>query len=212
MFSYVPKDLASIRGSFYSSYPTAQVATIEELERLCKSGQVDRVIIPMTYTLEGYGADLISLANSASIKRDYGRRVKEYGHELSISAWQFMKYEEFREIIEKLQNDYPLYDDEAYSMLESERHEEFMVDEIYYATRQDEALPDWTVEDIREILHSTVEPQGWQPDGTWSDTRLEWWDIVSTDNDGLTPYMKDEEFAAFLELFKARARELGKLQ
>lgn len=207
MFRYVPVDKS--RQSFYSSYPTEQVATIEELEALCKAREVDRVIIPYTFDFEGYGADLMSLSNNRSIKRDYKSRVKAYGHELSISAWQFLKHAEFRELIEGLQENYPLYDDEDHSRLEDERHEQFLVDEIDWAFRQDETITeDWSEEKIREVLHSgSVELNA--DSQTWTDTRLDWWELVTTDNDGLTPYMTKEDFNAFLEVFKARARELG---
>lgn len=202
MFRYVHVD-ALTRQRFYESYPSEQVATLEELEALCRAKQVDRVIIPMTFDFEGYGADLISLSNNRSIKRDYKNRVKAYGHELSISAWQFLKHEEFREMIETLQNEYPVYDDDDHSQLESERHEQHLVDEIYYAFRQDETISDdWSEERIREVLHSGGWLIGELP-------TLEWWELVQTDNDGLTPYMSTEDFTAFLEVFKARAIELG---
>lgn len=202
MFRYVHVD-ALTRQRFYESYPSEQVATLEELEALCRAKKVDRVIIPMTFDFEGYGADLISLSNNRSIKRDYKSRVKAYGHELSISAWQFLKHEEFREMIETLQNEYPVYDDDDHSQLESERHEQHLVDEIYYAFRQDETISDdWSEERIREVLHSGGWLIGELP-------TLEWWELVQTDNDGLTPYMSTEDFTAFLEVFKARAIELG---
>lgn len=206
MFNYVPIDKS--RQRFYSSYPTEQVATIDELVELCKARKVERVIIPYTFDFEGYGADLVSLSNSRSIKRDYKNRVKAYGHELSISAWQFMNHEEFRELIQTLQEDYPLYDEEDHSMLESERHEDFLVDEIYYALDKEDvvimggASASWDRHYIREVLHS-----GSYLDGELD--RLEWWELVSTDNDGLTPYMRTEDFDAFLIVFKERARGLG---
>lgn len=200
MFNYVPIDKSKL--SYHAT--TEQVATIEELEALCRAKQVDRVIIPMTFDFEGYGADLISLSNSRSIKRDYKSRVKAYGHELSISAWQFLKHEEFREMIETLQNDYPLYDDEDHSMLENETHEQHLVDELDWAIRQDSETfkEDWSEDKIREVLHSG----GWTVGEL---DQLEWWELVQTDNDGLTPYMKEEDFTAFIEVFKARAIELG---
>lgn len=202
MFRYKPIDMS--RQSFYTSTHTLEVATIEELEALCRAKQVDRVIIPMTFDFEGYGADLVSLSNSRSIKRDYKSRVKAYGHELSISAWQFLKHEEFREMIETLQNDYPLYDDEDHSMLENETHEQHLVDELHYAIRQDSETftEDWSEDRIREVIHSG----GWNVGEL---AQLEWWELVQTDNDGLTPYMKEEDFTAFIEVFKARAIELG---
>lgn len=202
MFRYKPVDMS--RQSFYSSTHTLEVATIDELIQLCKNKAVDRVIIPQTFDFEGYGADLMSLSNSRSIKRDYKSRVKAYGHELSISAWQFLKHEEFREMIQGLEENYPVYDEEDYSQLESERHEQFLVFEIYYAFRQDETISeDWSEEKIRDVLHSGY------GHGNTELPFLEWWELVSTDNDGLTPYMKDEEFQEFLSVFKARAQELG---
>lgn len=205
MFRYKPVDMS--RQSFYSSTHTLEAKDIEELEMLCKQKKVDRVIIPQTYDLEGYGADLMSLSNNRSIRRDYKNRVKYYGHELSISAWQFLKHEEFRDMIQQLQEEYPIYDEEDHSTLESETHEQHLVDEIRYALRTETpyfmAGKDWDDEEIREVLNSG----GWD-ETKREDTRLEWWEIVHTDNDGLTPYMSTEDFDAFLETFKARAREI----
>jgi hypothetical protein len=212
MFRYKPVDMSG--QSFYSSTHTLEVATLEELIELCKKKEVDRVIIPQTYDLEGYGADLISLSNSRSIKRDYKNRVKAYGHELSISAWQFLRHEEFQEMIEALAEYGEPYDSDDYSQLESERHEDFIVDELYFALQDDSRFEAWDRENVRSVLHSG----GWEridPNDKYSpvrDTRLEWWEIVTTDNDGLTPYMKDEDFDAFLEEFKDRAIELGKIK
>ena len=203
MFRYKPVDMS--RQSFYSSYHTLEVATIEELIELCKAKEVDRVIIPMTFDFEGYGADLISLSNSRSIKRDYKNRVKPYGHELSISAWQFLKHEEFQEMIATLQENYPIYDEGDYSQLESETHEQHLVDELGYALRDDSRFELWDDENIRSVLHSGGYMVGELP-------QLDWWELVSTDNDGLTPYIKQEDFDEFLELFKARAVELGKVE
>lgn len=202
MFRYVPIDKS--RQSFYESYPTEQAPTIEALEELCKARKVERVIIPQTFDFEGYGADLMSLSNNRSIKRDYKSRVKAYGHELSISAWQFMKHEEFREMIEALQNENPIYSEQDYFELESETHAQHLVDELYHAIRQDSETftEDWSEEKIREVIHSGGWNVGELP-------QLEWYEIVSTDNDGLTPYMREEDFNAFLEVFKARAIELG---
>lgn len=203
MFRYKPIDMS--RQSFYSSTHTEEVATIEELIQLCKEKKVDRVIIPQTYDFEGYGADLMSLSNSRSIKRDYKSRVKAYGHELSISAWQFLKHEEFQEMIEQLQEENPIYDEEDYTTLESETHEQYLVDELYYRLRNDDELPtelEWSEEKIREVLHSG----SWLADDI---APLEWWDIVITDNDGLTPYMRTEDFDRFYVLFIERAKHLG---
>lgn len=203
MFRYKPVDMS--RQSFYSSTHTLGAPTLEALEALCRAGEVDRVIIPQTFDFEGYGADLMSLSNSRSIKRDYKNRVKAYGHELSISAWQFLKHEEFREMIENLQENYPIYDEQDYSELENEVHEEHVVDELYYALQDDDRFSGWDRENIRAVLHSG----GWMKDEI---PPLEWWEYVSTDNDGLTPYMSKEEFEnGLLPKFIERAIELGKI-
>lgn len=199
MFRYVPTDRS--QSSFYSSYPTKDAAYIEDLLALIKAGEVERVIIPQTFDFAGYGADLMSMSNSRSIQRDYGRRVKPYGHELSISAWQFKTHEEFRAMIQRLEEDYPLYDEQDYSNLESETLEDFVVDELFYALDSEEATeedtegaPLGTRDQIREVLHS----------GHW-DARIEWWEYCAIDNDGLTPYMTKEQLAELLVLLKARA-------
>lgn len=203
MFRYVPVDKS--HSSFYSSYPTKDAASIEELLTLCKTGEVERVIIPQTFDFAGYGASLVSLSNSRSISRDYGRRVKPYGHELSISSWQFKTHEEFRDIIQQLQEDYPLYDDEDHSRLESETLEDFIVDELFYALDAEEGTdedakgaPLGTREHIRDVLHS----------GDW-DTNIEWWEYCQIDNDGLTPYATEEDLKTLVELLKSRAAAIA---
>jgi hypothetical protein len=188
MFRYLEKH------SWWSTLEEKQVATIDELVKLCKAGEVERVIIPNTYY--GYGSTLIDDSNIRSIQRHYKRsRFKMMQYNLTMSASQFIRNEHYREMIESLLEDYPLFDDSDHSMLESETQLEFLVDELFYVLSDDETQLEvnWTKETILETLEA----------GEW-DERIEWWDYVEIDNDGATPYATEDQIKALAELLKAR--------
>lgn len=193
MFRYLEKH------SWWVTLEEKQVATIEELVKLCKSGDVERVIIPMTYY--GYGASLIDISNARSIERHYRKsRFKNVQYNLTMSASQFARNEHYREFIEELQEKYPIFNEQDYSELETETKLEHVVDEISYVITNDETLEGWpdtlyqTKDKVREILQS----------GDWQ-TNIEWWDYVEIDNDGATPYATEENIQALAELVKAKA-------
>ena len=183
-----------------------QVATIEELLALCKSGEVARVIIPMTYN--GYGSTLVDDSNSRSIERAYPRaRFTREDHSLTMSAQQFIRNEHYREMVRALVEDYIVFNDSDYSELETETKLEFLVDEISYLLDSEEPpeypagiTESWTKERVREILESG----GWS-ESEWTDTRIEWWEDVIIDNDGYTPYATKEDVAKLAALVKSRA-------
>lgn len=186
MFRYIPKSMW-----FPTSVDVKHAATIEELIKLCKEGEVERVIIPTTYY--GYGATLYDDSNRRSIKKHYAQnRFKDYGCNLTMSAYQFLKHEEFRELVRVLQEEYAVFNEQDYSELETETLLEFIVDEIETVLDNREAtLPGggpYTKFYIEQILQS----------GNWDD-RIEWWEYCHIDNDGATPYAekKDIETLAF---------------
>lgn len=199
MFSYIPKSMW-----FPTSVDTKQVPTIEELEKLCKAGEVERVIIPFTYY--GYGASLIDDSNRRSIKKHYAaNRLKDYGYNLTMSSYQFLKHSDFRELIEELQEKYPIFDEQDHNELETETKLEFLVDEISYVLTSDdsyelfELLPDTLYETkalVKEVLQS----------GDWTN-RIEWWEHVEIDTDGATPYATKEAIKELTELVKIRWEE-----
>lgn len=189
MFQYIPKSIW-----FPTSVDVKDAATIEALLELCKAGEVERVIIPFTYY--GYGASLIDDSNRRSIARHYrANRLKSYAYALTMSAWQFVHNEELRELVEELQEQYPVFDEQDHSMLETETKLEFLVDELYYVLSDDETV-DWTKESILEVLES----------GEWA-TRIEWWEYVETDTDGYTMYSTKENIAHLAAIVKAKAAQ-----
>lgn len=196
MFQYIKKSIW-----FPTSVDFRQAATIEELLKLCKQGEVERVVIPFTYY--GYGSSLIDLSNSRSIERHYRKsRFKNYGYALTMSASQFVRNADYRELVEQLQEQYPVFDESDYSELETETKLEFLVDEISYALEKEDekdwsiigAHLSWTKDKVREILES----------GDW-DSRIEWWDYCEIDSDGATPYSTEEQIAHLTALVKTKA-------
>lgn len=190
MFTYIPKSMW-----FPTSVDTKQAATIEELLKLCKAGEVERVMIPFTYY--GYGATLIDDSNRRSITRHYRQaRFKSYGYALTMSASQFIRNEHYRELIEELQEQYPVFDEQDYSQLETETKLEELVRDLGYALA-DEPGDEWTPERIEEVLTS----------GDWK-TNIEWWEYAEIDSDGYTVYIKETDIPVLVELVKARALEM----
>lgn len=195
MFEYIPKSRW-----FPTSVDTEQVATLEELEKLCKAGEVERVIIPGTYY--GYGATLIDDSNRRSIKKHYAaNRFKDFGYSLTMSSYQFLKHAEFRELIEELQESNPVFLDSDYYELESETKLEFLVDEIATVLFSEDARKEdgtfWEKEDIREILEDYTSPDS-----------IDWWEFCAIDNDGATPYAEksDIEFLAAMVTEKRKSQ------
>ena len=182
-----------------------QVATIDELLKLCKAGEVARVIIPMTYN--GYGSTLVDDSNSRSIERAYPRaRFTREEHSLTMSAQQFIRNEHYREMIRALVEDCIVFNDQDHSELETETQLEFLVDEISYVLINDEtseiwdSLPDTLAETkavVEEVLCS----------GDWQDN-IEWWEYVIIDNDGYTPYATKEQVAELATLVSVRYLEM----
>lgn len=200
MFQYIPKSVW-----FPTSVDTEQVATLEELEKRCKAGEVERVVIPGTYY--GYGATLIDDSNRRSIKKHYAaNRFKDYGYSLTMSSYQFLKHADFRELIEELQESNPVFLDSDYYELESETKLEFLVDEISYVvinSDNSEELELWpntlyeTKDVVREILEDYTSPDS-----------IDWWEFCAIDNDGATPYAEksDIEFLAAMVTEKRKSQ------
>lgn len=195
MFRYIPKSMW-----FPTSVDEKQVATIEELEKLCKSGEVERVIIPMTYY--GYGASLVDDSNRRSIKKHYAaNRFKDYGYSLTMSSYQFLKHEDFRELIEELQETNPVFNDSDYSELETETKLEFLVDEISYVVVNDETLEGWpntlyeTKDRVREILEDYNSPDS-----------IDWYEFCCIDGDGYTPYAEKSDIEFLAEMVKEKGK------
>lgn len=187
MFQYIPKSMW-----FPNSVDTKQVATIEELIELCKEGEVERVIIPMTYY--GYGSTLIDNSNRRSIKKHYAQnRFKDYGFNLTMSSYQFLKHSDFRELIQELQEQYPVFNEQDYSELETETLLEFIVDEIETVLDNREAtLPGggpYTKHYIQQILEFGPH-----------DDRIEWWEYCQIDNDGYTPWAEEKDIEALADM------------
>lgn len=182
MFQYIKKSMW-----FPTSVDIEQVATIEELVKRCKAGEVERVIIPLTYY--GYGETLIDESNRRSIKQHYAaNRFKDYGYSLTMSSYQFLKHEDFRELIEELQEQNPVFNEQDYSELESETLLEFVADEIETVLfREEFTLPNgdyWSKEKVKEAL---------QYRGESYSTDIEWWEYCSIDTDGATPYAEQKD-------------------
>lgn len=185
MFSYIPKS-----SWFPTTVDTKQAPTIEELLKLCKAGEVERVIIPMTYY--GYGSTLIDTSNLRSIQHHYSRaRFQTHGYSLTMSASQFIRNEDYREMIEELQNQYPVFNEQDYSELETETKLEHLTDEVSYVLVNDEdsevfaLLPDTLAETKALVMAALLR-------GDWSDN-IEWWEYCEIDNDGATPYSTKEQ-------------------
>jgi hypothetical protein len=183
MFNFIPKSMW-----FPTSVDIKQVPTIEELEKLCKAGEVERVVIPFTYY--GYGASLIDDSNRRSIKKHYAaNRFKEFGYSLTMSSYQFLKHSDFRELVEELQEKYPVFNEQDYSELETETKLEFLVDEIEtYLDKKElfiagNASSYWTKHYIREVLE--IHREGLED--------IEWWEDVLIDIDGITPYAEEKD-------------------
>lgn len=175
MFQYIKKS-----SWFPTSVDFGQAVTIEELVKLCKEGEVERVVIPMTYY--GYGATVIDDSNRRSIKRHYSRaRFQDHGYALTMSAAQFVRNADYRELVEELQEQYPIFNEQDYSELESEVLEAHLVSELVYALNKDEETDLWTEEEVLDLF---TEDQG---------EMIEWWEYVELDNDGATPYAKEED-------------------
>lgn len=195
MFQYIPKSMW-----FPTSVDVKQVATIEELEKLCKAGEVERVVIPGTYY--GYGASLIDDSNRRSIKKNYAaNRFKDYGYNLTMSSYQFLKHGDFRELIEELLEKDPIFCDSDYYELESETKLEFLVDEIETLLFKEDAKKEdgeyWEKEDIRDALESQEE------DGCSS---IDWYEFVIIDGDGATPYATEDDVKFLAELVKEKGK------
>lgn len=197
MFRYLEKH------SWWVTLEEKQVATIDELITACKSGDVERVIIPMTGYY--YGASLIDDSNNRSIQSHYPKaRFKNVQGSLTMSASQFLRNEHYREFVEELQEQYPIFDEQDYSNLESETKLEFLVGEIAYALENEDTIDpalvgatlSWTKEKVRELLES----------GEW-DTRIEWWEHVEIDTDGTTPYADKAGIELLVELVKEKAHK-----
>ena len=193
MFEYVPNTHWAKRGV----ESTKQVASIEELYTLCKQGEVARVIIPQTWY--GYGATVISLSNHRSIKKHYAEnRFRDYGMQLSMSAYQFRKYPEFRDMIRELQEEYPVFNEQDYSELESETLLDFLVDEISYVLIEDEGgLWPETLYEIKEVVRELLESGNWE-------NRIEYWEYCRLDNDGATPYSEKTEIEELAKMVTAK--------
>lgn len=195
MFRYLEKH------SWWSTLEEKQVPTIEELLKLCKSGDVGRIIIPNTYY--GYGASLIDDSNNRSIQRHYkNSRFKNMQYNLTMSAQQFIRNEHYRELIEELQEKDPIFDSQDHSELESETKLDFIVDEIAYVLINDdsyelfELLPD-TLQETKDLVRELLQA------GEWND-RIEWWEHVEIDNDGATPYAEKTAIKELTELVKIK--------
>lgn len=185
MFRYLEK-------SHWSTLEEKQVATIDELLKLCKSGDVERVIIPMTYY--GYGATLIDDSNNRSIQRHYkNSRFKNMQYNLTMSAQQFIRNEHYRELIEELQEQYPVFNEQDHSELETETKLDYLVDEIAYALINDESyelfelLPE-TLQETKDLVRELLEYR----DENYS-SPIEWWEYVEIDTDGITPYAQEKD-------------------
>lgn len=197
MFEYVP----NTRWAKEGIEELKSVATIEELYELCKAGEVFRVIIPQTWY--GYGATVASLSNHRSIKHHYREnRFKDYGMQLSMSAYQFHKYPDFRDMVRELQEQDPVFDSQDYSELETEVLLEALVDEISYViTDWEDTTHIWpetlyeTKEAVREILESSY---------TSYEDRIEWWEYCRLDTDGATPYSEKTEIEALAKQVTAK--------
>lgn len=192
MFSYIPKSIW-----FPTSVDVAQVATIDALLALCKSGEVERVIIPMTYY--GYGASLIDDSNNRAIQRHYrASRFKNVQSNLTMSASQFIRNEHYREMIEELQEQYPIFDEGDYSELETETKLEHLTEEVSYALSNDETsevfalLPD-TLAETKDVVREALQAGDWQ-------TGIEWWEYCEIDSDGATPYSTETQVAELATL------------
>lgn len=182
MFQYIKKSRW-----FPTSVDIERAPTIEALVKLCKEGEVERVVIPRTYY--GYGETLIDESNRRSIKKHYAaNRFKEYGYCLTMSSYQFLKHEEFRELIEELQEHDLVFNDQDYAELESETLLQFLADEIETVLdREDFKLPNggyWTKEKVREALEYRGESYS---------TDIKWWEYCAIDNDGYTPYTEKKD-------------------
>lgn len=187
MFQYIKKSMW-----FPTSIDFGQAATIEELLKLCKQGEVERVVIPMTYY--GYGASLIDISNSRSIERHYRKaRFKNHGYSLTMSASQFIRNEHYRELIEELQEQYPVFDDQDYSELEYETKLEFIVAEIESVLDSKElriaggTTAYWTKHYVQEILEHR--PNNFRAMGL---EEIDWLEEVIIDTDGITVYAEKE--------------------
>jgi hypothetical protein len=200
MFRYLEKH------SWWVTLEEKQVATIEELMKLCRAGEVERVIIPMTYS--GYGASLIDMSNARAIERHYRKaRFKNVQYNLTMSASQFLRNEHYREFIEELQEQYPVFDEQDYDELENETKLEFIVGEIESVLDSKELFIGgkkdayWTKHYVELVLH----------DGGWLEGErepIQWWEKVEIDNDGLTPYATEEDVETLAMAVQARSIEL----
>lgn len=186
MFSY-------LKNTWYEE--EAQTPTIESLLKLCKEGEVKRVIIPNTYY--GYGSTLIDDSNRRSIQKHYRKsRFTSEHYSLTMSASQFIRNADYREMIEDLAEREPIFNDTDYSYLETETKLEFLVTELYYVL-WDENTSLWTKPFIEEVLEA----------GEW-DNRIEWWEYVEIDGDGYTPYATKEDIETLATLVQVKALEM----
>lgn len=196
MFRYLEKH------SWWVTLDEKQVATIDELVELCKAGEVERVIIPQTYY--GHGSTLIDDSNIRAIQKHYRHsRFKMMQYNLTMSAQQFIRNEHYREFIEQLQNENPVFDEQDYSNLETETKLEFIVDEIAYVLINDETyelyelLPD-TLQEVKDLVRELFESYN---DG---EHNIDWWEHVEIDNDGATPYAEKTAIKELAELVKIK--------
>ena len=171
-----------------------QVATIDELLALCKSGDVARVIIPSTYY--GYGETLVDESNRRSIKRHYSRaRFKEYKYSLTMSASQFIRNEDYREMIQGLQEEYAVFDETDHSELEYETKFEEVLNLLDRETPGDD-FPELTREEIESVMN-------WRGDAPDYEC-FDFLDVVEIDLDGTTVYIHEDNY----ELLKQRFVEV----
>lgn len=195
MFSYIPKS-----HWFPTSIDFKDAPTIDELLKLCKAGEVERVIIPMTYY--GYGASLVDDSNKRSIERHYKRaRFQTHGYALTMSAQQFIRNADYRELVEELQEQYPIFDEQDYSELENETKLEHIVDEISYVLINEDVQAEW----IPETLYETKDAVRAILEDYRSDDNIDWWDFVEIDSDGASPYATEENISTLVEMVKTKA-------
>lgn len=171
-----------------------QVATIYELLALCKSGDVARVIIPSTYY--GYGETLVDESNRRSIKRHYPRaRFKEYKYSLTMSASQFIRNAEYRDMVMGLEEEYAVFDESDHSELEYDTQFEEVLNLLDRETPGDD-FPELTREEIEAVMTWRGEAPDYES--------FDFSDYVEFDLDGTTVYIHENNY----ELLKQRFVEV----
>lgn len=150
--------------------------------KLKEHSEVSHVFIPQTWF--GYGASLVMLANNEALERDYGKRVHTIGTELAFTRAQIIRFPDLWELIAGLAYDYPVYDEETFSRMETETLTDFVRECL-----QDE-LPDVDPETVTDWL--------WENTEVWMDGQTAY-----IDSDGCTPYMSKESLEALVVAFNA---------